>query len=127
MSCFVENPIRRFAMAETVIGLFPQSREADDVVPMLTNRGYGRSDVELIGGHGAMMSGSDHDLVEKLSRLGVADQAQCDSLVEAISHGGAVIAARTPDQRKAEQIEELMLEHGATKCVHAPDTGWTTA
>ena len=113
-------------MAETVIGLFPQSREAEEVVPMLTNRGYGRSDVDLIGGRGAMMSG-DHDLTEKLSRLGVADAAQCKSLVEAISHGGAIIAARTPDQRKADQIEELMLEHGATKCVHAPDTGWTVA
>ena len=114
-------------MAETVIGLFPQSREAEEVVPMLTNRGYGRSDVDLIGGHGAVMSGGDHDLTEKLSRLGVADQTQCESLIEAISHGGAVIAARTPDQRRADQIEELMLEHGATKCVHAPDTGWTTA
>jgi hypothetical protein len=114
-------------MAETVIGLFPQSREAEEVVPMLTNRGYGRSDVDLIGGRGAMMSGSDNDLIDRLSRLGVADESQKESLVEAISHGGAVIAARTPDQRRADQIEELMLEHGATKCVHAPDTGWTTA
>jgi len=114
-------------MAETVIGLFPQSREAEEVVPMLTNRGYGSSDVDLIGGRGAVMSGSDNDLIDKLSRLGVADAEQCESLVEAISHGGAVIAARTPDQRRADQIEELMLEHGATKCVHAPDTGWSAA
>src|SRR5687768_1162067 len=98
-------------MAETVIGLFPQSREAEEVVPMLTNRGYGRSDVDMIGGRGQTMSGTGNDLVEKLSRLGVADQDQCETLIEAINHGGAVIAARTPDQRKADQIEELMLEH----------------
>ena len=111
--------------AETVIGLFPTSQEAEDVVPMLTNRGYGRADVDFIGGHGATLSGTGGDLSEKLARLGIADADQQQSLIEGISAGGAVIAARTPDERKAGQVEELMIDHGATTCVHAPDTGWT--
>jgi hypothetical protein len=114
-------------MPETVIGLFPQSQQAEEVVPMLTNRGFGRADIDVIGGRGATLSGTGADLIDKLSRLGLADDGQKDDLVEAIGHGGTVIAARTPDQRRADQIEELMLEHGATKCMHAPDTGWTTA
>ena len=114
-------------MAETVIALFPESQQAEEVVPMLTNRGLGRSDVEVLGGRGASLSSSGTDFVDKLTQLGVADAKEKESLVEAISHGGMVIAARTPDQRRAGQIEELMLDHGATKCVHAPDTGWTTA
>ena len=114
-------------MSETVIGLFPQSQQADDVVPMLTNRGFGSSDINVIGGRGATLCGSGDDLLEKLSRLGLDDAERREELVEAIGHGGAVIAARTPDHRRCEQIEELMLEHGATKCMHAPDTGWTMA
>lgn len=114
-------------MAETVIGLFPESREAEEVVPMLANRGYGQRDVETLGGRGATLSADGSDLLDKLSDLGVAEVSLLESMVESISHGGVVIAARTPDERKAEQIEELMLEHGATQCVHAPDTGWTGA
>src|SRR5688572_10003769 len=111
--------------AETVIGLFPTSQEAEEVVPMLTNRGYGRADVDFIGGHGATLSGTGADLTEKLARLGVADAQQQQSLIDGISAGGAVIATRTPDARKASQIDELMRDHGATRCVHTPDTGWT--
>jgi hypothetical protein len=114
-------------MPETVIGLFPQSQEAEEVVPMLTNRGFGSADINVIGGRGATLSGSGGDLIDKLSGLGLADAQQKDDLIEAIGHGGTVIAARTPDQRRADQVEELMLEHGATKCMHAPDTGWTGA
>ena len=114
-------------MAETVIGLFPQSQQGEDVVPMLTNRGYGSADINVIGGKGASLAGTGDDMMDKLSRLGLADAEQCEDLVEAIGHGGMVIAARTPDQRRADQIEELMLEHGATKCMHAPDTGWSGA
>jgi hypothetical protein len=113
-------------MSETVIGLFPQSQQAEEVVPMLTNRGFGRADIDVIGGRSAMM-GAGSDLVDKLSRLGLADEEQNNDLIESLSHGGTLIAARTPDQRRAEQIEELMLDHGATKCMHAPDTGWTGA
>ena len=114
-------------MAETVIGLFPESREAEEVVPMLANRGYGQRDVETLGGRNAGLSSNGSDLLDKLSDLGVAEVSQLESMVEAIGHGGVVIAARTPDERKAEQIEELMMEHGATQCVHAPDTGWMGA
>jgi hypothetical protein len=114
-------------MSETVIGLFPQSQQAEDVVPMLTNRGFGSSDISVIGGRGATLSGTGDDLLDKLSQLGLNDAEQKEDLVEAIGHGGAVIAARTPDHRRSEQIEELMVEHGATKCMHAPDTGWTVA
>ena len=114
-------------MSETVIGLFPESQQAQEVVPMLTNRGFGRSDVDLIGGRGASLSGSGPNLIDKLSQLGLADAAQAESFVETVGHGGAVIAARTPDDRRADQISELMRDHGATKCVRAPDTGWTSA
>ena len=55
--------------------------------------------------------------------------AKCTSAArrEAVNHGGMIIAARTPDGRKAQQLEELMLAHGATQCLHTPDTGWTAA
>ena len=112
-------------MSEIVIGLFPESREAEEVVPMLANRGLHRDDVDVIGGRTASLSGPGSDLLEKLSRLGVADAEQQQTFVEAVSHGGTVIAARTPNERKAEQIDELMRDHGATQCVRAPDTGWT--
>jgi hypothetical protein len=114
------------AMSETVIGLFPQSQEADELVPMLTNRGIGRSDVDVIGGRGASLSGTGADLTDKLARLGVADAGQQESFVEGVSHGGTVVAARAPDPRRAEQLLDLMQEHGATTCTHVPDTGWTT-
>ena len=114
-------------MPETVIALFPESQQAEEVVPMLANRGLSRSDVEVLGGRGASLSNTGSDFVDKLTQLGVADAEQKEDLVEAISHGGMVIAARTPDERRAGQIEELMLDHGATKCMHAPDTGWTSA
>lgn len=112
-------------MSETVIGLFPESREAEEVVPMLANRGLNRDDVDVIGGRGATLSGTGSDLLDKLSRLGVADDSQKETFIEAISHGGTVIAARTPNERKAEQIMEMMRDHGAKDCVKAPDTGWT--
>jgi hypothetical protein len=114
-------------MPETVIALFPESQQAEEVVPMLANRGLGRSDVEVIGGRGASLSSSGTDFIDKLTQLGIADAEEKEEMVEAISHGGMIIAARTPDQRRADQIEELMIDHGATKCMHAPDTGWTTA
>ena len=111
-------------MSEIVIGVFTDSREAEEVVPMLANRGYHSDDVSVIGGRGATLSGNGSDLIDKLSQLGVADDAQKQSFVEAISHGGTVIAARTPDQRKADQVDELMRDHGATETVHASDSGW---
>jgi hypothetical protein len=114
-------------MSEIVIGVFPESREAEEVVPMLANRGYHSDDIDVIGGRGATLSGSGSDLVDKLSRLGVADEDQKESFLNVISHGGTVIATRTPDERKAEQVDELMRDHGATQCVHAPDTGWNPA
>jgi len=114
-------------MAETVIGLFPQSQEGEEVVPMLANRGYGQRDVEKLGGRGASLSGDGADLIDKLADLGVAEVQQLEDLVEGINHGGMIIAARTADERKAKQLEDLMLEHGATQCLHTPDTGWTTA
>jgi hypothetical protein len=112
-------------MSETVIGLFPETQQAEEVVPMLANRGYGRSDVDVIGGRGSSLSGTGSDLIDKLSLLGVADGEQKETFVEGISRGGAVIAARTPDVRKADQLVELMRDHGATQCMHTPDTGWT--
>ena len=114
-------------MPETVIALFPESQQAEEVIPILTNRGFGRSDVDVIGGKGASLNSSGGDFADKLSRLGIADEEQKETLIEAISHGGAIIATRTPDERKADQIEELMRDHGATQCMHAPDAGWTTA
>lgn len=114
-------------MSETIIGLFPESQQGEEVVPMLANRGYGRRDIETLGGRGASLSSSGADLIDKLADLGVAEVAQLESMVEAVNHGGLIIAARTPDPRKAEQLEELMLEHGATHCLHTPDTGWAAA
>ena len=114
-------------MSETVIGLFPQSQQGEEVVPMLANRGYNQRDVEKLGALGAGLSSGGGDVIDKLADMGVVEVAQVESLLEGINHGGLVIAARTPDVRKAEQIEELMLEHGATQCMHMPDTGWTAA
>ena len=106
-------------MPETVIGLFPDSHEAQEFVPMLTNRGYGREDVDVIGGQGWATSENGSDLIDKLSQLGLAD-AERETYVDAVGHGGTIIAARAPDGRKAEQLVELMQEHGATRCTHAP-------
>jgi hypothetical protein len=114
-------------LSETVIGIFPQSQLGEEVVPMLTNRGYGQHDVEKLGGPGASLSSTGADLIDKLADLGLNDVTQIETLVETIHHGGLIIAARTPDHRKAEQLEELMLDHGATQCLHTPDTGWTAA
>jgi hypothetical protein len=106
-------------MSETVIGLFPENREAEEFVPMLANRGYGRDDVDVIGGRGAALSASGSDLLDKLSQLGLADSDKED-YVDGVSRGGTVIAARTADERKATQLTELMREHGATHCMHMP-------
>jgi hypothetical protein len=105
-------------MSETVIGLFPDSHEAQEFVPMLTNRGYGREDVDVIGGQGWATSETGSDLIDKLSQLGLAD-AERAAYVDAVGHGGTVIAARASDGRRAEQLLELMQEHGATRCTHA--------
>ena len=86
---------------------------------MLTNRGYGRDDVDVIGGRGAALSATGSDLVDKLSQLGLADTEQED-YVDGIGRGGTVIAARTADERRADQLTELMREHGATHCTHMP-------
>jgi hypothetical protein len=106
-------------MPETVIGLFPDIREAQEFVPMLTNRGYGRDDVEVLGGQGWTTSETGSDLTAKLSQFGLADAEQ-SAYVDALGNGGMVIAARAPDGRKAEQLMELMQEHGATRCTHSP-------
>jgi hypothetical protein len=113
--------------AETVIALFPQSEQGEEVVPMLANRGYNQRDVEKLGGLGASLSSSGGDVIDKLAAMGVLEVGQIESLVEGINHGGLIVAARTANHRKAEQVEELMLEHGATQCLHAADTGWTAA
>ena len=113
--------------AETIIGLFPDSQQGQELVPMLANRGYGQHDVETLGGRAAGFSVHGADMIDKLADLGVAEVAQLESMVETVSQGGLIIAARTPDSEKAGQLEELMLEHGATRCLHTPDTGWTTA
>ena len=105
-------------MPETVIGLFPESREAEEFVPMLANRGYGRDEVDVIGGRGWALGAEGDDLEAKLSQLGVGEDEK-QAYVDGVSRGGTLIAARLPDERKANQIAELMLEHGATKCVHA--------
>jgi len=112
---------------QTLIALFPDGQLADEVVPMLANRGYGQHDVEKLGGHGAGLSNTGGDMIDKLADLGVAEVSQLESMIEAVNHGGVIIAARTPDPAKAEQLEDMLLEHGATKCLHAPDTGWTVA
>ena len=106
-------------MPETVIGLFPDSHEAQEFVPMLTNRGYGRDDVEVIGGQSWALSETGSDVMDKLSQFGLAESER-ERYVDAVSNGGTVIAARAPDGRKAEQLLELMQEHGATRCTHAP-------
>jgi hypothetical protein len=113
--------------AETVIGLFPDSQQGEEVVPMLTNRGFGQGDVETLGGRSATISPDGPDMIDKLADLGVDEVAQLESLVEVASAGGLIVAARTRDSNKAGQLEDLMLEHGATQCLHTPDTGWTTA
>jgi hypothetical protein len=112
--------------AETIIGLFPDSQEGEALVPMLANRGYGQRDVNMLGGRGASLSAEGADIIDKLADLGVAQVAQLESMVEAVGQGGLIVAARTPDPKKAEELEVLMLEHGATQCLHTPDTGWTT-
>jgi hypothetical protein len=112
-------------MSETVIGMFPESHQGEEVVPMLANRGFSGRDVETLGGRSvAMVAGGDSELIDKLADLGVAEVGQLEDLLEAVHHGGLIVATRTPDEKKAGQVEELMLEHGATQCLHAPDTGW---
>ena len=113
--------------AETVIGLFPDCQQGEDIVPMLANRGYCQRDVEKLGGRSASLIGNGPDMIDKLADLGIAEVAHLESMVEVASQGGLIIAARTADSQKAQQLENLMRDHGATKCLHTPDTGWTAA
>ena len=115
--------------AETVIGLFPDSQQGQELVPMLANRGYNQRDVETLGsGRSASTSSTDGpDMIDKLADLGVAEVAQLESMVEVASQGGLIVAARTSNAEKAGRLEELMVEHGATQCLHTPDTGWSAA
>jgi hypothetical protein len=113
--------------AETVIGLFPDSQQGEEVVPMLANRGYGQHDVEKVGGRRAGLDAGQSDMIDKLADLGVAEVTQLESMVEMASQGGLIIAARSPNLQKAGQLEALMLEHGATQCLHTADTGWMAA
>jgi hypothetical protein len=114
--------------AETVIGLFPDPQQGQELVPMLVNRGYMKRDVETLGGHGAGSSGiGGPDMIDKLADLGIDEVEHLESMVEMASHGGRIVAARSPDEQAAGQLEHLMRDHGATQCLHTPDTGWTTA
>lgn len=112
-------------MIETVIGLFPEREQAKEVNSMLTNRGYSRRDVEVIDG--SALGDGGMDLVGKLSQLGLADEAQKETFVNGLSRGGQVLAARTPDERRADQVAEIMRDHGAMRCAQLPDTGWISA
>jgi hypothetical protein len=126
ISLFVRTRRREHPMpAETVIGLFPDSQQGEEIVPMLANRGYGQRDVEKLGGHRAAFNADGPDMIDKLADLGVDQVTQLESMVEVASAGGLIIAARSPDSKKAGQLETLMREHGATQCVRAADTGWT--
>jgi hypothetical protein len=117
--------LKEVAMFETVIGLFPEREQAEEVNSMLTNRGYSRRDVEVIDG--SALGDGGMDLLGKLSELGLADEAQKEKFIDGMSRGGRVLAARAPDQRRAEQVVEIMEDHGAMQCAHIPDTGWTSA
>jgi hypothetical protein len=46
--------------------------------------------------------------------------AEQSAYMDALGNGGTLIAAKAPDGRKAEQLMELMQEHGATRCTHSP-------
>ena len=88
-------------MSETVIGLFPDNHEAQEFVPMLTNRGYGRDDVEIIGGQGWTTSETGSDLTDKLSQLGMADAEQSPTWMRWATAGRSLPRRRQMDARRS--------------------------
>lgn len=103
-------------MSETIIGLFNQSEQAQEVVPLLLGQGFNQSDIDLIGDQNAARSDGS-DLTAMLSSFGVADaQQQC--YVDGLRRGGILVAARTDDGSRADAAAALMREHGASDCAH---------
>src|SRR5688500_8430533 len=98
-------------MPETVIGLFNQNQQAQETLPLLMGRGIDKTSIDLIDTIVSWLS-----LIDKLSRLGVADAQLRQCYVEGIGRGGTILAARTPDQRKADEAAEIMRTHGACDC-----------
>ena len=93
----------------------PQMADSEKVLKQVSPP----DDVEIIGGQGWTTSETGSDLTDKLSQLGMADAEQ-SAYMDALGNGGTLIAAKAPDGRKAEQLMELMQEHGATRCTHSP-------
>ncbi|HEV2293077.1 MAG TPA: YsnF/AvaK domain-containing protein [Tepidisphaeraceae bacterium] len=105
-------------MSETVIGLFPQDQQAQAIVPWLLSHGFQQNDIDLIcGGDAARARGAEgSDLIDKLSRLGVADAQLRQCYVDGIGSGGTLLAARAADEAKAEEAARIMRERGASNC-----------
>ena len=59
-------------MPETIIGLFQQDQQAQEIIPLLVGQGFEQNNIDVISGRD-QSAASGSDLIGRLSRLGVAD------------------------------------------------------
>jgi uncharacterized protein (TIGR02271 family) len=74
-----------------------------------------QNNIDVISGRD-QVAASSSDLIDRLSRLGVADGQLRQCYVDGLSHGGTLVTARAPDERKADEAAKLMRQHGASNC-----------
>lgn len=100
-------------MSETIIGMFDQDQQAQEIVPLLMSKGVQQGSIDLIRGRD---QSSSSDLISRLSQLGVSDAQLRDCYIEGIGRGATLLAAHIPDQGDADQAARIMREHGASDC-----------
>jgi len=94
-------------MAKTVVGLFDNARDAQDVLSDLQGLGYSASDAELLT-QGAL-SGDASNVVDRLTSEGVP-RSDADLYVEGIRRGGALVVATTSDTQ-VDEVVDVMNRH----------------
>lgn len=94
-------------MAKTVVGLFDDARDAQDVLSDLQGLGFSASDAELIT-QGAL-SGDASNVVDRLTNEGVPS-SDANLYLEGIRSGGALVVATTSDDQ-VDQVVDVMNRH----------------
>jgi hypothetical protein len=109
-------------MARTAVGLFENSRLADEVVRDLEATGFPKNDVRVLGepremaGSGLMSTPhTDFEvgLIRDLAAFGVIE-ADAEDYVQGVRRGGVMVFA-TGSGDKAEAATEIMNRHGAVE------------
>jgi len=94
-------------MAKTVVGLFDDARDAQDVLSDLQGLGFSASDAELITQ--SALSGDASNVVDRLTNEGVPS-SDANLYLEGIRSGGALVVATTSDDQ-VDQVVDVMNRH----------------